>query len=300
MGACRRAMEATTLLVAAQCLAVSLQAQAMPWDAAAGGNDHWYEAVGANEGLSWNDAESEAMARGGYLATITSAAENAFAFSLINGSDDLWEPRVTGWLGPWLGGAQSAGGAEPAGGWEWITGEAWVFTSWAPGEPNNFNGNEERLQFFGVPEVDDTWNDQDALDDRTRAYLVEWDLQPIFTNLQGGLGGTFGEPRLGGKGILSPGGSVSLSLTNAIPGAPALLFIGTTTVELPLKGGTLVPAPDLIVSSIPVSPAGAIEVESAWPAIIPAGLMLYFQYWLPDSGGPAGAAASNAIVGTSS
>ena len=52
------------------------------WSADAGGNDHYYEVVVAEQAVSWDDARADAEVRGGYLATVTSAAENAFPKSM--------------------------------------------------------------------------------------------------------------------------------------------------------------------------------------------------------------------------
>ena len=48
-------------------------------------NGHCYEAVLA-PGVSWDQAQSACVVRGGHLATITSAEENAFVFSLVSGN----------------------------------------------------------------------------------------------------------------------------------------------------------------------------------------------------------------------
>ena len=83
------------------------------WKAADGGNDHWYEHVSA--GATWTAANTAATARGGYLATVTSAAENTF----VNG---FLPPTVEAWVG----GYQDRSGltfSEPLGGWRWVTSE---------------------------------------------------------------------------------------------------------------------------------------------------------------------------------
>lgn len=91
------------------------------------GNGHSYAIV--ESGLSWDAARVDARALGGYLATITSDAEDAF----ITGSV---LPRALG-LNYAIGGVQPSGSAEPTGGWSWITGEPWEHISWGSGEPNN-------------------------------------------------------------------------------------------------------------------------------------------------------------------
>ena len=106
-------------------------ASAVPieWTVASGGNGHFYEAVDLGTGISWNDAKTAAEAAGGYLATITSAGEDAWVganlLPLIVGTGG-------GRLGPWLGGFQDTSSpfySEPDGGWAWVTGESWDYTA---------------------------------------------------------------------------------------------------------------------------------------------------------------------------
>lgn len=66
-----------------------------------------------------------------------------------------------------------------------------------------------------------------------------------------------------------------------------------------LLGGVLVPAPDLILAGITLSPNGTLSLPFAWPAGLPPGFELSFQFWLADLGAPFGFAASNALVGVS-
>ena len=113
------------------------------------GNGHYYQPVAVTQSITWDDASTAAQAAGGYLATITSAGENSFVFSLID-SDPYWYfGSYTS--GPWIGGWQPTSGPEPDGGWEWVTGEAFTFTNWVMGEPNDdWNpGGEDYLQYAG-------------------------------------------------------------------------------------------------------------------------------------------------------
>jgi hypothetical protein len=151
------------------------------------GNGHWYEAilVGTN-GITWTDARNAAIAKGGYLVTIASAAENQFAYSLVSGNDDFWllDPSSNG-IGPWLGGYQYDKLAEPAGHWRWLTSEAWNYTNWAPpSEPNNFYNQEDWLIFFGYKTLkNSTWDDfpnngWPGDNVSVRGYIVEYDSVP--------------------------------------------------------------------------------------------------------------------------
>ena len=130
------------------------------WSASVGGNDHWYEFVQAPQAVTWTEANAAAgsmthLGHAGHLGTITSAAEQAFVTSIAGAVYRAW-----------LGGTD----AKSEGNWEWVTGEAWSYTNWAGGEPNNL-GNEDYLEgwFFQNGE----WND---LPDQqvTSKFLVEY------------------------------------------------------------------------------------------------------------------------------
>lgn len=158
------------------CLLLPLESIAVPltWG---DGNGHAYEVVLASN-ISWSAAQAAATARGGRLATIGSSAENEFVFALANGVSGAW--RSTGGaevVGPWLGGIQAAGASEPAGSWGWVTGEAFVFTRWGSGQPNDNRttapgGNQDRIAFGNAR--DGAWGDfQDSYG--VNAYVVEYD-----------------------------------------------------------------------------------------------------------------------------
>lgn len=127
------------------------------------GNGHWYEAVVRPNGIVWDAAQAEAVSRGGYLATLTSSAENAFVFGLVNSIPAIWwqTDNDTGQRGPWLGGYQTAGVYDPESSWNWVSGEPWVYTNWfGPIEPNGY-GTLDWLQFTGDEVTPRTagWND---------------------------------------------------------------------------------------------------------------------------------------------
>ena len=111
--------------------------QAVQWRVEIGGNGHWYEFVPSL--LDWHAARANAVARGGDLASLASAAERTFWMAMIPvGSGIPGCPGCT-----WLGGYQDSTApdySEPAGGWRWTDGTPWSYTFWNPGEPNNLNG----------------------------------------------------------------------------------------------------------------------------------------------------------------
>ena len=131
-------------------------------------NGHYYEAIHMPQGISWDAANTAAIASGGYLATIHSAAENEFVFGLI--ADPIyWRPHLmNSYLGPWLGGYQSANAATPNTSWNWVTDEPWDWTNWCASEPNDGDGEENRLCYFSGYdfEAGSWWGD-----DRDSTYL---------------------------------------------------------------------------------------------------------------------------------
>jgi hypothetical protein len=150
----------------------SMAAQAVPveWAVANGGNGHYYEYVFTPVSLDVARAASltsTLFGLSGYLATVTSAEENAFLGTL--------DP-----VGPgqgWLGGSDAA----VEGDWRWMDGpEAgqlfWTgglggtpvgFAAWAQFEPNDFLAGEDYLDRDGG-----TWNDIARTD--LRGYFVEY------------------------------------------------------------------------------------------------------------------------------
>lgn len=168
------------------CVANAVGGPITQWTTGAGGNGHFYQLVVLPSAIHWTAANLAAQNAGGYLATLTSAAENTFVYGVASQESSAWVMGLRdapNGLGPWLGGYQDSAGPEPAGGWAWVTGEAWSFTNWAsPFEPNNWNGLEDRLQLFGYQRLmAPTWNDLPSFgnaDGPPRSYLVEYDTNP--------------------------------------------------------------------------------------------------------------------------
>jgi hypothetical protein len=162
-----------TLVASVALLAGLAGAQPEPWEHP-DGSFHYYHAMSTPVGLNWNFAWDSALGHGGYLATITSQAENDFVFSLVDSGVYWYQRPGTGKLaGPWLGGTQDFGSQEPDSGWHWVTVESMNYRNWTPGQPDN-NGNENVLHFgesagVRVP----TWDDASSLDDSIRGFVRE-------------------------------------------------------------------------------------------------------------------------------
>jgi MYXO-CTERM domain-containing protein len=105
-----------------------------------------YQPIG-EYGRTWQDARNFISADAGAgwdLATVASATEQnllAIKLSTITPIGDY--PSITDQH--WLGGYQTPGSARAAG-WSWVTGEAWDYTAWHAGEPDDQYGlAEDRL-----------------------------------------------------------------------------------------------------------------------------------------------------------
>ncbi len=108
--------------------------------------------------------------------------------------------------------------------------------------------------------------------------------------------GSDGEPLLAGSGTLVGGEEMSLELSGALPGGTTFLVIGFTEVDSPVKGGVLVPAPDILLT-LPIDAFGQLVLSGPWPTGLPGDMSLYFQHWIPDPLGSHGFAASNGLRG---
>jgi len=137
-------MRLATILVFL-CASTSL-ATPIQWPSSAGGNNHYYDFVSAPN-ILWTDANAGAQSLTfaglqGYLATITSSAENSFIFTNFSAAAGPFQEG-------WLGGYQDTSApdySEPAGGWRWVTGETWSYTNWANNEPDNVAGIQNYLR----------------------------------------------------------------------------------------------------------------------------------------------------------
>jgi len=190
--------------VAVVCMGLVSTASATPvqWSVASGGNDHWYDLV--TDVLTWEDAQTAAASRGGYLATVTSDPENNFIVDEFFGP-----PPASGGDGFWLGGIQPPGSPEPAGNWTWANGDPWTYDNWNPGEPNNDAGGEDALEIHRAQTNHGGWNDTKR--EYTKiGYFVEYDSAPIpepltMIGLALGVGGVAGYVRRRCKRIIGSG-----------------------------------------------------------------------------------------------
>ena len=126
------------------------------------GNNHYYEYF--DSAVTWGDAVTAAAAKSfngmqGYLVTITSADEQAFLMS-------------QNWGLSWAGGSDNG----DEGIWTWRTGpeagQAFSYTNWNCGEPNNCCNGENYLQYNWAG----GWNDHGGPGNsgQMNGYVVEF------------------------------------------------------------------------------------------------------------------------------
>jgi hypothetical protein len=131
---------------------------------------HSYELWKAR-GISWADASAAAIAGGGYLATLTDAAETAAVYgALIDNGFFTSTPPGSQAQSAWLGAYTTDPGfstTDPQA-WAWVTGEAW--NAFAAG---NFGGAEPNGDSSGLTInrfATSQWNDENG---PVGGYIVE-------------------------------------------------------------------------------------------------------------------------------
>ncbi len=103
--------------------------------------------------IEWNEAEDFCKNMGGHLCSISSSDEQKFINSLLsNGRKGCY----------WIGGYKRNGQ------WEWSNGEPFVYTNWAPGEPNDTHGIETNIMIFqrqppNAQSKQGEWNDESSV-----------------------------------------------------------------------------------------------------------------------------------------
>lgn len=105
-------------------------------------------------------------------------------------------------------------------------------------------------------------------------------------------------PRLTAAGSLAPLSPGSIHVDQTVADASCFLIIGASPALAPLKLGTLVPAPVVLLLRTTNAEGG---LDIAWPALppgIPSGFELWFQAWIQDPLGPVGYTATNGLTAT--
>jgi len=135
-----------------------------------------YEVVtySAGDDRSWLTAQADALSRGGYLATITSADENTAVYNLVGPGQ------------AWIGGFQDFSSCVPSQatcGWTWVNNEGPIpltgepgFSAWDLGEPNG-SGEPATPEDYVTINLgnEPVWNDSRAIaGSNPTQYVIEY------------------------------------------------------------------------------------------------------------------------------
>lgn len=166
-------------ILATACLAAiaATSAYSAPtqWTTGPGANDHWYDFVILSTEITAEAAETAAEAstlsgQSGYLATITSAEEQAFLNAIWPGAGS-----VTGQFDDLSYFLIGASDRDTEGSFTWIGGPeesaAVTYTNWASGEPNDLTGEDYVAAWWNDTAAGE-WNDINGLG--INAYVVEF------------------------------------------------------------------------------------------------------------------------------
>ncbi len=136
--------------------------------------------------ITRNSASAMAERCGGYLASVTSEAENSFIASLLNADQRLFlsgydiTSNTSYKIGAWIGLSQDPSSKEPRGGWKWGNGEPMSYAKWYKNRPNNGKAANNYALYFSerrgksglTTQYVDAWDDMGE-SDRGYAFVVE-------------------------------------------------------------------------------------------------------------------------------
>lgn len=260
-------------------------------------NGHLYEYV--NSTLTWGGAKTAAEARTkygaqGYLATITSQAENDFVADRLDNA---------GWMG--------ASDVASEGVWNWVTGpengtQFWSgaasgsavggnYENWNNGEPNDSGSNEDCGQFLSGSSG--LWNDLPCSGTTLPGYVVEYgtDATPPSVANHEAIIYTLQSPELDSPVSDTAYSTVSVDTTlYSTPTADSvtLTFTGDVTRVLNLS---IASAGNAAFNFDPADPTAAAEVNSA-SGTIPDGDYTITLSYLDSASGMALSAQSTAVT----
>ena len=118
----------------------SLQIDGFIYMGAYGGSNYYC----SNDPSLWPDAKKTCQSYGGNLAVITSAEENEFLANILT--------IQSAYIG--LSDASSQGN------YTWCDGSALEYTNWYPGQPNNYNNNQDYCEMLSNGQWNDQYNDK--------------------------------------------------------------------------------------------------------------------------------------------
>ncbi len=197
-------------------------------------SDQNYVFAPEHKGWHWHNDRARAM--GGHIASVTSAKED----------EDI--TRISGGAPVWLGGIRKGDryrgkpiadrkpgdpgdvGPGPED-WYWSDGRPWSYTNWGPGEPNNWDGGENRVQHLG--KLGAVWNDVGEDWDGPAVYRIPaestpppggWeDIQLIYSGASGDQASDAAsriQRHLNKSRTSTPASDEPIQVLEAVPGKP--------------------------------------------------------------------------------
>ena len=115
--------------------------------------------------------------------------------------------------------------------------------------------------------------------------VLEW------CTLNGGIHGSQGLPELVGSGAINNAAPLRVQVERVPAKAPGLLVIGGRRIDLPIFGGTLVPALDVVAPVV-----GPVKYDASFLRLLPKGTDVWFQGFFLDAKATQGWSASDAIT----
>jgi gliding motility-associated-like protein len=221
----------------------------------------------SNSTTSWATANTAATNFGGYLASIGSAAENAF---ILNGVTTTLGSFNTYWIG------LNDGVAE--GTFVWSNGQAVTYSNWNSGQPDN-SGNTE--DFVHVWTAAGTWNDLNGAN--AQRYVLELPCIPVTRTAGPATGSAFpvGTTVVTHSATDASGNTVSCSFnvvvtdnitpTISCPATQTISLNSTCTASIPDYTSMAIAADNCTVSSnliITQSPAAGTLVSGSGTTVV--------------------------------
>ena len=197
------------------------------------------------ERKSWHAARDTCRERSGDLASIHSAAENDEAYALSQGQD------------VWLG----LNGEEHEDVWVWSDGSPMDYEHWAPGEPNNYGGDEDCGGYWSgramaSPEKPKGWDSIGGKASCSAEY-------PFICRGKKGTGRCKAKPADEKTAEADETGSIVGIVVGTVVGLVALFATGTVVLLLCLKSrnaGRQVHA-QVVTTSTAIPISGAVQMQ---------------------------------------
>ena len=154
--------------------------------------------------------------------------------------------------------------------------------------PGGLNGNIS----YRIAGSDDNGN---TFSSGSFAYVSSGSGVVLNQSIDDGTAGSNGVPYLTLDGSFAGGSVVSANLCDVLDNAPAILFGSLASAPALFKGGLLHTIPIALEIALNTGNNSQVYFEAVWPAGLPAGTDIWFQYGVGDAGGTGGAALSNAV-----